>query len=851
MKTRLLLLTLLFAVITYAQVPTDYTKKYSFTNGSTINEAGASYNLITNTGFGTPTYVADRFGNANSAADLNNGHYDMGVFPDRSGYDGNQFSLSFWIKTTDAGNLFNQYNNGQDEGWIIALFNNSLGFLTGYYCSGGFSCGSFPDNQYVSTNLLDDNWHHIVAIVSKENDGTDQQYIKQMYIDNVLVVNTVLTTVPFNGTQQVGMFDVNDTTTALTGGQTGNDRYDGLLDDIKYYERKLTNAEVNELFLENKIVNIPDVNFKSDLLANNLINTNSDSEIQLIEALNFTGAINVSNLNIASLTGIEAFVNITGLNVSNNQINGLRLNANTALTSLDVSNNDISLFDLQNGNNTAIVSYNSLNNPNLTCVNVDDVNFSNTNWTNKDSQTNFSTSCAIPIFVDVNATGNNDGSSWANALTDFTLALANNPEAEFWIKSGTYTAGASRTDSFVLNLNQKIYGGFNGTESVLSDRNVNANPTILSGDINGNDAVTFNATDPNRAENSYRIINVNGNGVFIDGLIITSANANQSGGIEEGSGINVDGAYNVTISNCQFTKHTLNRAGVIRNLDNGNNYTVTVNNSIFKDNQSIFATCYYGRASGGNMSLRFDNTLFTNNTATTNSGASMIWLRQDAVGSQTLDITNSTFADNIMNSATPVITYLSNVPSVNIYNSIFWNNTNGSGTLVDALQSGASGVISNNLSNNGFTSYGSASNILTGDPLFVDAANEDFRLGSGSPAIDSGANNFVNTTEDLDGNQRIFNTTVDMGAYEFGSTLGTTDYRVKTSNIKIYPNPVNETLNILLETEINSVEIYNLLGAKILSETSKQINVSQLQSGVYLIKIKTASNETMTKRFIK
>ena len=54
------------------------------------------------------------------------------------------------------------------------------------------------------------------------------------------------------------------------------------------------------------------------------------------------------------------------------------------------------------------------------------------------------------------------------------------------------------------------------------------------------------------------------------------------------------------------------------------------------------------------------------------------------------------------------------------------------------------------------------------DPLFVDAANGDYRLSTISPCIDAGDNAYVESATDLGGNARVVGDRVDIGAYEFG-----------------------------------------------------------------------------------
>ncbi len=96
------------------------------------------------------------------------------------------------------------------------------------------------------------------------------------------------------------------------------------------------------------------------------------------------------------------------------------------------------------------------------------------------------TTLAAVIYVNAAAAGANNGSSWANAYTSLQTALgAANASDELWVRAGTYkpTATADRTVSFAMKNAVGIYGGFNGTETLRSQRNSVANVTILSGDI--------------------------------------------------------------------------------------------------------------------------------------------------------------------------------------------------------------------------------------------------------------------------------------------------------------------------------------------------------------------------------
>ncbi len=82
------------------------------------------------------------------------------------------------------------------------------------------------------------------------------------------------------------------------------------------------------------------------------------------------------------------------------------------------------------------------------------------------------------------------------------------------------------------------------------------------------------------------------------------------------------------------------------------------------------------------------------------------------------------------------------------------------------------------------------------------------------------------------------------------SNLGTNDLKNKL-NISISPNPAKDFINIQSDGKIKSVEIYNLHGQKLITTTQKQINISSLSSGIYLVRVEDDKNNTTTKKIIK
>jgi hypothetical protein len=63
------------------------------------------------------------------------------------------------------------------------------------------------------------------------------------------------------------------------------------------------------------------------------------------------------------------------------------------LEGLNCFENKLRFLNVKNGNNTAIDEFRVLGNPDLTCIQVDDVDYSTTNWTVMNPDKNFSTIC--------------------------------------------------------------------------------------------------------------------------------------------------------------------------------------------------------------------------------------------------------------------------------------------------------------------------------------------------------------------------------------------------------------------------------------------------------------------------
>ena len=112
------------------------------------------------------------------------------------------------------------------------------------------------------------------------------------------------------------------------------------------------------------------------------------------------------------------------------------------------------------------------------------------------------------VYVDVNATGpGQDGATWCTAYRNLQDALAAaNPGDAIRVAEGIYTPDrgtGDRTRNFPLIDGVALYGGYPGCGAADPDaRDVVTFETILSGDLDGDDAAEF----ANRTDNSYHVV---------------------------------------------------------------------------------------------------------------------------------------------------------------------------------------------------------------------------------------------------------------------------------------------------------------------------------------------------------
>lgn len=348
---------------------------------------------------------------------------------------------------------------------------------------------------------------------------------------------------------------------------------------------------------------------------------------------------------------------------------------------------------------------------------------------------------ARTIYVDVDATGGNNGTSWRDAHTSLSAAISSASDGdEIWAAEGTY-------GPVHLKNGVKLHGGFAGTESGASAGDPDAHKTYISGGGISRAVMSMN----------------NDSSAVLRGFYITEGFIDFP---EMGGGLYLEKSDAMFVQ-CVFTRNkaaTLGGAAVIW----GGSPTF-VNCKFYDNDGGLAAGAVFSRRSA---SPTFVNCLFAKNKAWEAGAVSVL------TGAATF--INCTIADNKATIGKAGALFDGPGEAV-LRNCILWNNVSpveGTSQIYDKPAAGGATTVTYSAVQGGWR----GTENIDSDPLFVASSEGDYRLQAGSPCRDGGRDASLpldvtdidrdnNTTKalpkDLALNPRIDGPSVDVGAYEW------------------------------------------------------------------------------------
>ncbi|MFC2046413.1 hypothetical protein ACFLTC_02700 [Chloroflexota bacterium] len=393
----------------------------------------------------------------------------------------------------------------------------------------------------------------------------------------------------------------------------------------------------------------------------------------------------------------------------------------------------------------------------------------------------------IVVYVSIeNARGPWNGESWATpyrTVQEGLDAAAAAGGGEVWVAKGLYkpTDTRDRTAAIRLKPGVALFGGFAGTESEREQRDWVTHATVLSGDITGgqdrkgssqhvvmgaDDAVIdgftirdgYNLPEGPRAHHMTPIILLEGRGRGTGAGVLCFQCAPLVRNCVISDNVAAKGAGMYIIATKTWPPGELQPIPTIVNCTFARNYAMGRGGAVSNDlmTHPTFIDCIFTDnvcdGKGGGMYNDFDcsptlvNCVLARNTAQKGGG-----MANDGMSCPTL--TNCTFVDNygrdtfggLYNGTGPTNT--GNNPIVT--NCIFWGNRAISDSRQIGNWHGCVPVVTYSCVEGGYQGEGN----ISADPLFVDPAGGDYRLGPGSPCVDAG-NGTVAPPTDRDGNSR-------------------------------------------------------------------------------------------------
>lgn len=587
------------------------------------------------------------------------------------------------------------------------------------------------------------------------------------------------------------------------------------------------------------IINIPDANFKSYLVGNSAINTNGDTEIQCSEASSYSGIISCPNLSIADLTGIEAFTSVNLLYCNGNLLTSIDLSSNSALTTLYCNDNQLSTLALSDNpllsnlhcDNNLLTSLDVTTNPNLQYLHC---------YENQISTLDISQNSALEELV----TGDNNLTS-IDVTSNTSLELIDIDQNQ--ISNIDLSQNSALQDFYARNNLLTTLDFSNNT--LLDWIVVNGNPNLESIDIsNGNNTIVSFFW----AHNSPNLTCI-----AVDDVAYSTANwQGSSFNFDMASSFNLNCASvcTVNIPDANFKAYLVGNTAINTNGDTdiqcseATTFTGMINCSSLNISDLTGIEEFVNIVQLNFLNNNVSSVDLSNNTSLTTLNCEQNQLTSIDVSSN-LDLTSLSCGNNNAFSSLD----LSNNPDLEYLRCVGIQLTSldlSNNTALSTLHSAFNSITDLDLTINNSLTYVDLENNNLNTLNIQNGTNTDiaFFYAEDNPnltciQVDDVAYSTTNWT-DID-SQTSFSLNCSGG----GASL----FETENIQLNIYPNPTKNKLFIeTLNAEINETNILDISGKVIHTQNNsvKSVDVSDLSTGVYLIRVYT-TNGISTQRFIK